>query len=1008
MRVTGSSQRLWHGLTTTSCCLLAVVLGGTSIAGTMEARINSIFGTQSSKVVSVNSGETESRVYFQSGFASAQELVDYRENLNKQIEAEGSVLLKNENNALPLGTGGVNVTVFGIGGVSPVYAGAQGGGVIKNTDQIVPIYQVFTESGIHINETVREWYRKTGIPENCVIDSTGRDGSVTTSGPWDNEKVELATRSRGALEADASAAFEGWRDSYSSYGDAAIVMLCRLEGEGSDLEEGSLSITKEEQALIDEAKQNFDKVIVILNGSAAMEIEPLKQDPDIDSILWIGEPGTHGLYGVADILTGRETPSGHLPDTYAVSSVSSPAWQNAGSFTFSNAEAENLGNYGSYYLVQAEGIYLGYKYYETRYEDCVLGAGSADSAPGASNGSDSWNYDDEVSYGFGYGLSYTTFTQTLDSVEVDEENKSAAVTVTVTNTGTTAGKDAVQIYAQSPYTDYDRANQIEKAAVQLMAFDKTQTLEPGESETLTIDIDLKYLASYDYKNAKTYIMEAGDYYFSIGNGAHDALNHILAAKGMTSGEGMDYDGNAGNAYHWSKTDSDMENYSFAFDGETKITNQLEDADYNYWKPGTVTYLSRNDWSGTWSDGYDGLEATSEMIPWLTTEIYEAGSSDTSPIVTGSAETSYNLITMRGAAYDDELWESILNQMTADEMAQLVTDACEHTTPVATINYGGSLDKDGPIGYDAKFNTDTEAVYHIDGTESDYIRNYNFTTFCTEPVLAASFNPELAKERGRVNGEDSLWSGYTEIWAPGCNLHRTPYSGRNYEYFSEDAMLTNLMAAEICAEGQRYGSVAGPKHFAFNDQETNRQGVATFMNEQAAREIQLRAFEGAFLPDEGGSMGTMTAFNRVGVTHVTYSEPLQVSILRDEWGFEGYTITDFAFSDLMYPYASITSGTNAFDNMISDFSAINAESLKNDLTLLSGVRESCHRILYTYVNSNAMNGVSSNSTIVRVTPWWKAALNGISIALAALAAVSFILYLVNTRILVRNRRNKEGK
>lgn len=1006
MRVTGKSQRLWHGLTTTSCCLLAVVLGGTSIAGTMEARINSIFGTQSSKVVSVSSGEETDSVYFQSGFASAQELVDYREDLNKRIAEEGSVLLKNDNNALPLGTDGVSVTIFGIGGVSPVYAGAQGGGVIKNTDQIVPVYQAFKESGININETVRNWYKSTGIPDNCVIDSTGRDGSITTSGPWDNEKAELATRSRGALEADASGVFADWRDSYASYNDAAIVMLCRLEGEGSDLEEGSLAITDEEQALIDEAKQNFDKVIVILNGSAAIEIDSLKQDPGIDSILWIGEPGTHGLYGVADILTGKASPSGHLPDTYAVSSTSSPAWQNSGSFTFTNAETDNLGNYGSYYLVQAEGIYLGYKYYETRYEDYVLGAGSADSPAGASNGSTSWNYDDEVSYGFGYGLSYTTFTQTLDSASVDEENQTASLTVTVTNTGNTAGKDVIQVYAQSPYTDYDKANRIEKAAVQLMAFDKTKLLAPGETETRTVDLDLKYLASYDYTNAKTYLMEAGDYYFSIGNGAHDALNHILAAKGMTAKNGMDYEGNAASVYHWVKAKSDEDSYSLAYDGETKVTNQLDNADYNYWKPGTVTYLSRNDWSGTWSDGYDGLEATEEMIPWLTTEIYEAGSADTSSIVTGSAETNYNLITMRGADYDDELWESILNQMTVEEMALLVTDACEHTAPVATINYGGSLDKDGPIGYDAKFNTAPDAVYRIDDTASDYIRNYNFTTFCTEPVLAATFNPSLAKERGRVNGEDSLWSGYTEIWAPGCNLHRTPYSGRNYEYFSEDAMLTNRMAAEICAEGQKYGSVAGPKHFAFNDQETHRQGVATFMNEQAAREIQLRAFEGAFRPDEGGSMGTMTAFNRIGVVHVTYSEPLLINILRNEWGFEGYNITDFAFNDLMYPYASITSGTNAFDNMISDFSAINAETLKKDLTLLSGVRESCHRILYTYVNSNAMNGVSSNSTIVSVTPWWKAALNGLSIALAALAAVSFILYLVNLRILIRNRKNKE--
>ena len=1004
MKSKQSRNRLWHGLTAAGCSLLALMLAGTSIATTLETRINSILGTRSSKVVTLNADETEDTTYFTSNFATAQELVDYREELNSRIQAEGSVLLKNENNALPLGQD-VNVTMFGIGSVSPVYCGSSGGGVIKNTDQIVPIGTAFEESGIHVNDTVRQWYIDTAIPENCVFTSTGRDGTVTQEGPWENEAVELAARTDGALEADASAAFAGFRDSYAQYGDAAIVVLCRQEGEGSDLPEGSLALTEEERALIAEAEANFEKVIVLLNGSAAMEIEELKQDPQVDAILWVGEPGTHGFYGVAQLLTGEANPSGHLPDTYAVDSTSSPAYQNAGDFTFANAEAEGLDSYGSYYIVQAEGIYLGYKYYETRYEDCVLGSGNADSATGAFASEGGWNYNEEVSYGFGYGLSYTTFSQTLDSVTVDEDAQTVTARVTVTNTGDVAGKQAVQVYAQSPYTDYDRENQVEKASVQLLGFDKTGLLEPGQSETVEVVMDLKYLASYDYVGAKTYILDAGDYYFAVGNGAHDALNNILAAKGYTTADGMDYDGDAALASLWVHDALDTTSFSTGYDGVTPITNQLDDADYNYWKPDTVTYLSRSDWSGTWSEGYEGLEATAEMLPWLKEEQYEPGSSDTSSIVTGSTETNYSLITMRGADYDDPLWESLLNQMTLEEMAALVTDACEHTVAVDSIQYGGSLDKDGPVGYDAHFSTNPEDAYHISDSDSDYLKNYNFASMNTEPVLAATFNPDLAAERGALNGEDSLWSGYTEIWAPGLNLHRTPYSGRNYEYYSEDSMLSNIMGAIVCAEGQKYGNVAGPKHFAFNDQETHRQGVATFLNEQAARELQLRAFEGAFLPDEGGAMGTMTAFNRIGVVHVTYSSALLQNILRGEWGFTGYNITDFAFKELMYPYASMAAGTNAFDNMISDYSAINASYLSTDLKLLETVRESCHRILYTYVNSNAMNGVSANSRIVSVTPWWKTALYGADAVIAAFALVSLAGYLVTLAGVAR--KNKEG-
>lgn len=991
MKATKNPGRIWHGLTASCCALLAVSVGVGNVAGTLETRINSMLGTSSTKLV--ETGETQDTTYYASDFSSAEDLIAYRDNFNRTMVSEGTVLLKNENNVLPL-RAPANITMFGIGGVSPIYAGSSGGGVVKNQNQIVPFTKVLDEAGFTVNPTVHSWYVKTGIPASCMVTGTDFSGNTTTKGPWDNEANEVATRNTGVTEADASAAFASWKDSYTSYGDAAIVMLCRYEGEGSDLPAGSLAISAEERALIDEAKANFDKVVVIVNSSAAIEIDSLKQDPDIDAILWVSELGTHGAYGLVDVLDGTVTPSGHLPDTYAVDSTSSPAAQNSGDFTFTNAESEGLDNFGSHYLVQAENIYLGYRYYETRYEDAVLGQGNANSETGSFASNGGWDYASEVSYGFGYGLSYTTFSQTLDSVNVDKNAQTITATVTVTNTGDVAGKDVVQVYAQSPYTDYDKQNGVEKSAVQLMGFGKTDTLEPGASQTVEVTTDMKYLASYDRTAAKTYILDAGDYYFAIGNGAHEALNNILAAKGKTTADGMTADGNADLTSVWHNDNLDTTTFAVGYDNVTPITNAFDEADYNTYAPDTITYLSRSDWAGTWSEAYSSLEATTDMLPWLKAEQYEAGDSDTSSITTGSTQTQYSLIQLRGAEYDDPLWDNLLNQITLDEMASLLTDACEHTNPVPSVSYQGSLDKDGPIGYDATFNTDTGKPYHIGASASDAVKNYNFASLSTEPTLAASFNLELANERGNVNGEDSLWSGYTENWAPGANLHRTPYSGRNYEYFSEDSMLSNLMAVEITRGTQAKGAVTGIKHFAGNDQETNRNGVATFYNEQGLRELQLRAFEGAFVPDEGNAHGTMTSFSRIGVQQAAYCESLLTTVLRDEWGFDGYTITDFAFNNLMYPYASLTAGTDAFDNMISDFSAINADALNGDLKLKDAAREATHRILYTYANSNAMNGVSSGTQIVHVTPWWKMTIQVSTVVFGVGTAVCLLMFAVS--------------
>jgi beta-glucosidase len=980
-------------------------LGITSTAVSLEDFFNQFFGTSSVKVVNT-SDSYEDTTYFKSEYTSAQELVDAREDLNREVVAEGVVLLKNENSTLPLGKNS-KVTAFGLGSVSPVYGGSAGGGIVLNSNQIRSLYQCFTDEGILLNETVRSWYKTTGIPKVATDIQVGGRGVQAAEGtPWLNEPNELSKRRSGVTEVDITEAVAQLRGSYSDYKDAAIVVLSRLEGEGSDMAPGSLTLTAEERAIISEAKDNFGKVIALINTPTPLEIQELKDDPKVGAILWIGYPGTNGLVGVAQVLTGTANPSGHLFDIFAADSTSSPAYQNFGEFAYSNAESAGLPVEGSYYVVNAEGIYVGYKYYETRYEDCILGAGNADSKVGVYASKDNWDYTKEVTYGFGYGLSYTDFNQTLDRIVVDEDQKTVTATVTVTNIGNAAGKNAVEIFVQSPYTDYDKQNKVEKAAVSLLGFGKTKLLNPGEKETVTISMKMKYMASYDYLKAKTYILDSGDYYFAIGNGAHDALNNILSAKGKTIADGMDYDGNASQAYKWTKSQIDTESFSESYANATlEVTNRFDDADYNYFNPNSVQYLSRSDWSGTFPKSYTDLLATEEMIPLLSTEQYVSNASNLSGVSFGSTETDYSIVMMRGLDYDDPLWESLLNQISLEELTNFITQCAEHTPAIQSINYQGSLDGDGPIGFAyARFSTDASAAYHLDNSASDYLKNYSFATNCIEPVLASTFNPQLAERRGDMYGEDSLWTGYITTWSPGVDIHRTPYSGRNFEYFSEDAMLSNIMSANICYNMQKKGGIAGPKHVVLNDQETHRHGLSTFFNEQSVREIQLRAFEGSFVPDEGGSMNAMSSFNRLGIVVACYSKELQEEVMRGEWGFQGYIITDFGQPGYMWAKASLVAGTDAFLAFGSSQPAFSAfgnaytealtpQVLLSDSYLLVNARRAAHRILYAYANSNLMNGLSSNSKIVNVTPSWLVALYAINSILAAGALASLILYVL---------------
>jgi len=966
----------------------ALVLALYMLAGSYVREINSFLGEQSTEVETPKSDTTDT-TYYKSSYSSIDDMLSAKLKLCEDATDEGIVMLKNDG-ALPL-RGVKNITCLGRGSTDLVYGGASGAGIIGNV-------------GTSINKTLKEGLESAGYSVNPTMWDfySKSDYSRNSGGARGRETYRLGEVPVSEYPKD--------RD-YAKYHDACLVVLTRNSGESNeapigDFEDGTsyYQLTDAEKDVIKEAEGNFDTVIVLVNSPSALSIDELERDDGVDAIIQAGGLGARGANSVGKILAGKVNPSGHTSDTYAVSSLSSPALQNHGDFTYANADellkasSNGTAEHNTKYLVQAEGIYTGYKYYETRYVDCVMGQGNASGKAGTYASTNGWNYSQEVSYPFGYGLSYTKFDQELTSFDVTDDVIHA--TVRVTNTGDASGKDAVQLYVQTPYTDYDRANGVEKAGIQLVDFGKTKLLKPGESQDIKLSMDLYSICSYDSNAAKTWILDAGDYWFAIGENAHDALNNVLAAQGYTTADGMDAKGDASKTAAW-KLDRlrTFSNPTFSDKGFTTyagthhmnggtITNQMDKADLNTYEPGTVKYLTRSDWEGSWPTPVKNVSANDAMKKLLLHQEYKAGEADDS-IITG-AKGDLKLISMRGKAYDDPAWDKLLNQMTLDEMTSLVGKDFSGTEPVKSLGYAGTIENDGPSGavtnYASRYD-DGDTIF--EGVSS--YSSVNPRMYPSESLVACAFNQRLVYDLGVMMGEDAFYTDQSSTWAPGINLHRSPYSGRNFEYFSEDSQATYILGAQQVAGMQSNGLVACPKHFCFNDYETNRFGLSTFMNEQTARENGLRAYEGSIAV--GHAHNVMTTLARVGCTWMGLTPELQNNILRGEWGFDGYVVSDNAIMPYMYG-DSITCGTDKFAVFIPGRyeKQLSAERLTSDGKLLRSVREACHRILYVNVNSLAMNGVSESSTIADVMPGWQRAILTVDCALLGLTALFSILYL----------------
>ena len=735
-----------------------------------------------------------------------------------------------------------------------------------------------------------------------------------------------------------------------------------------------------------------------------MEVQEIEDNDGVDAILQVGLPGGYGFYGVADILSGAVSPSGHLTDTYAVKNANAPSAQNFGDLQWANANPDISMNDA---IVEAENIYIGYKYYETRYFDTVMGQGNADSAVGSSTDG-GWSYDNEVTYPFGYGLSYTTFEQTLDNLNVDLENETVTANVTVKNTGSVAGKDVVQLYVSLPYTDYDKEHGVEKAAIQLLDYGKTAELAPGASETVTITADMQNMASWDSTadNAAgtkgCYILDAGDYWFTIGNGAHEAVNNVLAA------EGQSVDGTADKAKSWTLDSFDSTTFATTKNG-TAVENQLADMDINSWLPGTATYLTRSDWEGTFPKTYKNLTASDEMLDILDNDIYEINANGDPASVTFGADNGLTLADLKGVTdLDDERWSLLMDQLTLEEGMIRLGLGGTSTKAIESIMSPETIQNDGPNGiYSYPLgqyaNTDKASGDPCAVDANDPNLAYKFGTMVNETVIAQTFNKDLAADYGRVIGNYSLWANTAIFWGIGTNLHRLPYNARNHEYYSEDAVLTAGQGTAYAAAAMEYGVIIAPKHLAFNDTEINRTGVSVFMTEQQARENELRGTQG--IVENAHVLGVMTAYNRVGITQDNAHTGLTKNILRNEWGFQGLISEDF-IQNANYVVLKeavlngVTMSCNTGDNTMAAVSEKypywTVEAVSQDTTMMTALKQAMKYQNYALANSNAMDGMASNTKLVSVRTWYDNALTAVQIVFAALTVLAAAMYVLDER------------
>lgn len=856
----------------------------------------------------------------------------------EEIMEDGIVLLKNES-LLPLNET-KKLNIFGWESINPAYGGAGSGG-INDLYDIVSLNQGLENAGFSINQELVDFYNNYGA---------------------DNPEMSIQKQSWTLPEPPVDTYNDELIKSAKEYSDVAVVVLSRKAGEGhndipmdvkkaaydnnsdeyDDFPEGEhyLQLSQTERDMVDMVCSNFDNVIVIYNGANQFELGFADEYPQIKSVVWCPGTGNVGFNALGKVFSGEVNPSGKTPDTFVYDMTTAPWWNNAEKIEYTNladmaVEGMNAGTaqvYAPAFTNYVEGIYVGYKYYETAAQEGAI------------------DYDKTVQYPFGYGLSYTEFEQKMG--ELEEKDGQISVDVEVTNTGDVAGKDVVEVYYKPPYTN----GGIEKSSANLIEFEKTNLLQPGESQTVTVTFSIEDMASYDENNAKAYVLEKGDYVISINSDSHTVLDQ----KTYTADKDVVYKGE-------NKRASD----------DTAATNVFED------EKGDVTYLSRADHFANYEEA-TAAPASAELGEPYVSEYHLNSNFDKTTYLndedvmpTTGADNGLTLADMRDADYDDPRWEKLLDQLTVDEMANMIAMAGYQTAAMDSVGKVATLDFDGP----AAINNNFTGVGSIG--------------FPIEVVVASTWNKELAQAWGECMGKISQEMGAEGWYAPGMNTHRTAFGARNYEYFSEDGVLAGNMGAKAVEGARNYGVYSYIKHFAMY--EGNAKMVSVWSNEQAIREIYLKPFE--ISVKQGGANAVMVSWSFLGDKWTGESSNLMKTVLRDEWGFRGMALTDFFRNNghgFMNADAALANGVDA---MLSTFNGEenNVANPEHPTSVLQ-MRNACKNVMYTVVSSWAYDGKHKETGMEN----WKKAGIGIDVVIA--------LFIAGMEVLVirgyKKRKNAE--
>ena len=933
-------------------------------AGELGGLMDTLLGSQrpiySDEVTSVY--PTQKATNKAEAFANAQEV-------NLKLAEEGFVLLKNENAALPMNKG-ARISVFSKNSVNLSYGGSGSGGF--DTSNNKDLYESLNDAGFVTNPTLKRFYESSQSGPVRTANSSDLDNG-------DNQKIATA-------ETPQNKYTDAVKNSYADYSDAALVVITRIGGEGFDLpryqgdSEGAVSpdshyleLDQNEIDLLTAVTDGtFKRVVVVFNTPSSFEATFLKDsayaafEDKIDAAVWIGFTGSNGITALGEILNGDVNPSGRLVDTWAADFSKNPSFVNFGTGCLPDTTDKYDG--GMYYSVDYdEGIYVGYRYYETR---------------GETDGED-W-YNANVVYPFGYGLSYTTFDWTVGDASASEIELGTTITVPVTvkNTGSVAGKDVVQLYASAPYT----LGGIEKAHKVLVGFAKTKLLQPGESETVTVSFDPYSAASYDYRDANSngfsgYELEAGEYTLYVSRNAHESEKAIALnlAADVQIGTDPTTDSEVVNRY------TDSENF---LDSDWQLD----------------TMLSRADWEGTWPTpqtaqqhaGTDRLyeeirseehnnptDFDSEEYPWFG----EEPTLTLRDLLPSAEAEGYEPV----VSYDDERWEELMMGCDEEEMIALINNGAYHTLAMESVGLPATIHGDGPSGFTCFMSKE-----QVNGT----------CQYVSEPVMASTWNINLMNELGEAIGEEgtigdkATGQPYSSIYAPGVNIHRSPFGGRCSEYFSEDPFISGMMGAAEVQGIQSRGVLPTVKHFVANEQETHRSigGDLSWLSEQALREIYLKPFE--YTVKLGETRGIMTSFNRIGTRWTGGDYRLLTEILRNEWGFNGLVICDFnTIPQYMIPRMMFYAGGSL--DLATQQSAMWTDCDTSDagdaIVLMRAVKD----VMYALVNSNAMNA----EVIGYNPPIWQEYLHWINIGAFTLVGVWLVLAIVHT---VRCNKRQKAK